>query len=359
MDRYRKDKKGKDPVSYIEGLKALLENKDELAFRKFREVVSEDSSNIDAYIRIGNILRRYGKADKALQVHKDLTLRNELNGTERVAVLDAVAEDFMALKDFQSARSALREAFQINGHDRRLAEKLIKVNSKLEDWDGAFDIRHRLSKQGKGDNAAAELAIYKYFQGVKLYNRKKYHDARVVFKEAINVHTGCVPAYIWIGDSYVAENRLDDAIAIWSKLLKVVPDEAYLVLGRMKKVLFDLGKYGTISDICRDILSSSSDNIDARTTLAEYHFKKGEYSLAIEHLKVAAENHPDSYLPVLDLARIYLVTGEKDKLKDLLDRLESRRETLEHEYRCRKCNHKSSTKLWLCPSCLAIDSFER
>ena len=56
-DKRKKVKQGKDPQKYIEGLIALLEGKDEVAFNRFRDVVSEDSSNIDAYIRIGNILR--------------------------------------------------------------------------------------------------------------------------------------------------------------------------------------------------------------------------------------------------------------------------------------------------------------
>ncbi len=358
-DRYRKVKKGKDPQTYIEGLRALLEGKDELAFARFRDVVSEDSSNIDAYIRIGNILRKYDKADKALQVHKDLTLRHGLESVQKIAILDAVAEDYMKLKDFQAARNALVEAIKLDGSDRRLNKKLTKVLLKLEDWDAAFDIRQKLSKLSPEDKGDGELAIYKFFQGKRLFDNKKYHDARLVFKEAININAGCVPAYIWIGDSYVAENRLEDAVAVWNNMIKAVPDESVLVLERLEKALFELGKFGAISDICRDILSASTDNIDARLTLAEYHNKKGEYSLAVEHLRVAMENHPDSFRPVLNLARLYLITDDKEKLKTLLDSISLRRESIEMGFRCRICDYKSEKKIWLCPSCQAPDSFIR
>jgi len=337
----------------------LLEGKDELAFARFRDVVSEDSSNIDAYIRIGNILRKYDKADKALQVHKDLTLRHGLESVQKIAILDAVAEDYMKLKDFQAARNALVEAIKLDGSDRRLNKKLTKVLLKLEDWDAAFDIRQKLSKLSPEDKGDGELAIYKFFQGKRLFDNKKYHDARLVFKEAININAGCVPAYIWIGDSYVAENRLEDAVAVWNNMIKAVPDESVLVLERLEKALFELGKFGAISDICRDILSASTDNIDARLTLAEYHNKKGEYSLAVEHLRVAMENHPDSFRPVLNLARLYLITDDKEKLKTLLDSISLRRESIEMGFRCRICDYKSEKKIWLCPSCQAPDSFIR
>lgn len=359
FDKYRKVKKGKDPQPYIEGLRALLEGKDKLAFGKFREVVTEDSSNIDAYIRIGNILRKYEKFENALQVHKDLTLRHGLENSQKVTVLDSVADDYMKLNDFQAAKNALVEAIRLDGNDWRLTKKLIKVLLKLEDWDGAFEIRQKLAKLSPEEKSAGELATYKFFQGRKLFEKKKYHDARLIFKEAININAGCVPAYIWIGDSYVAENRLEDAVTIWNDMLKAAPDDSYLVLERLEKALFELGKFGVISDICRDVLSVSTDNIYARLTLAEYHNKKGEYSLAIEHLRVASDNHPDSFRPVLELTRLYQATDEKKKLKELLDRWAERRESKELEFGCRDCDYKSTEKIWLCPSCQSADSFVR
>lgn len=358
-EKYRKVKKGKDPQYYIEGLRALLEDKDELAFSKFRDVVSEDSSNIDAYIRIGNILRKYNKFENALQIHKDLTLRHGLSQSQKVTVLDSVAEDNIKLNNFQAAKDALAEAIKLDGNDWRLTKKLIKVLLKLEDWDGAFEIKRKLAKLSHEEKNDGKLAIYKFFQGRKLFEKKKYHDARLILKEAININSGCVPAYIWIGDSYVAENRLEDAVTIWNDMLKAAPKEAYLVLDRLEKALFELGKFGAISDICRDILSVSTDNIDARLTLAEYHNKKGEYSLASEHLRVATDNHPDSFRPVLELASLYLATDEKEKLKELLDRWAGRRESKELGFSCRICGHKSTEKIWLCPSCQNTNSFVR
>ncbi len=357
--RRLKEKKGQEPQAYIDGLKALLEGRDEVAFGKFREVVSEDSSNIDAYIRIGNILRRYNKIDKALQVHKDLTLRHGLDNSQKLAILEAVADDFIKLDDYNSAKAALVEAIRLDGNDAQLSRKLIKVFSKLGEWDGAFAARQKLAKFAPDENSKRDLSIYKFLQGRKQFDKKKYRDSRITFKEAIHIDEGCVPAYIWIGDSYVAENRLEEAVKFWSDMIKVAPNEAYLVMGRLKKVLFELGKFGAISDICRDILSLATDNIDARLTLAEYHSKKGEHSLAIEHLKKAADNHPESFRPVLALAIIYHHTNERDKLKDLLEQMENSYESHDLEYRCQSCHYKSTEKIWLCPSCQAVNSFAK
>ncbi len=355
-DRLKKEKKVKDPTTYIEALKALLDGQEESAFSKFREVVSDDSTNVDAYVRIGNILRKYGKPDKALQVHKDLTIRHGLSVGEKNVILQALAEDFFALGEMASAMAAIKELMAVDGNNKWAAEKLLDVYGQTGDWEAAFEIKEKLSKLegGKGRN---ELAIYRFLQGEKLYTQKEYHKARLLFKEAINIDPACVPAYIYIGDSYLAENREEDAVEFWQKLIKVMPDASKYVLNRLKKALFDLGKFGDISTICTEILETSPKNLEARMMLAEYHYKKGEYSVAAEHLGTAADDHPDSYLPILDLAKLYLTIGDKRHLGELINKLEDRRETVENQYHCSRCGYKSKTKKWFCPSCKAIDSF--
>ncbi len=355
-DRFKKEKKVKDPTAYIEALKALLDGYDDIAFSKFREVVAEDSSNVDAYVRIGDILRRYNKPDKALQVHKDLTIRHGLTVDEKKLILRSLAEDFTATKDIVSAKAALKEILSLESNNRWALEKFLDIYSETGEWEEASEIKEKLIKQ-EGNKSKAGLAIYKFLQGEKLFNDKEYHKSRIHFKEALSIDPKCIPAYLFIGDSYLAENREEDAVEFWRKLIKTVPEASHFVLGRLKRALFDLGKFGEIASICVEILETSPKNLDARLTLAEYHYKKGEYSVAVEQLTHAADDHPDSYLPVLDLAKLYLMIGDKKKLGELINRLDERREAVENEYKCSRCGSKSKSKKWFCPTCKAVDSF--
>jgi lipopolysaccharide assembly protein B len=355
-DRFKREKKTTDPSAYIEGLKALLDRREEVAFSRFREAVAEDSGNVDAYVRIGDILRKYGKPDKALQVHKDLTIRHGLTPDDKRIILRALAEDFSALNDFKSAQSALTEMLSIESNNKWAAEKLLDIYAHEEEWEEAFRIKEKLIKL-EGGKSKSGLAIYKFLQGEKLFNQKEYHKARLLFKEAIGIDSACVPAYIFVGDSYLAENREEDAVEYWKKFIAAVPEASHFVLSRLKRALFDLGKFSEISNICAEILEVSPKNLDAHLTLAEYHFKKGEYSIAVDHLNLAADDHPDSLLPTLDLAKLYLTIGDKGRLGELINKLEERREAVENEYHCSRCGHKSKAKKWLCPSCKAVDSF--
>ena len=55
---------------YVEALQDLLDGRAETAFTKLRQVVAEDSSNIEAYLRLGQILREHKQPDRALQVRQ-------------------------------------------------------------------------------------------------------------------------------------------------------------------------------------------------------------------------------------------------------------------------------------------------
>ena len=73
--RTQKRRVSQAPRFYTEALRALVEGDDQTAFERLKAVVTEDSSNLDAYLKLGDLLRRRGRIDKAIKVHEDLTLR--------------------------------------------------------------------------------------------------------------------------------------------------------------------------------------------------------------------------------------------------------------------------------------------
>ncbi|MCK4372694.1 MAG: hypothetical protein KAW61_06075, partial [candidate division Zixibacteria bacterium] len=91
---------------YVEALQNLLDGRAETAFTKLRQVVAEDSANIDAYLRLGQILREHKRPDRALQVHKDLTLRGGLNRDQKQAILKQLTRDYAALGNDEMTQAA-------------------------------------------------------------------------------------------------------------------------------------------------------------------------------------------------------------------------------------------------------------
>jgi lipopolysaccharide biosynthesis regulator YciM len=311
------------PVSdiYLEALRNLLDGKQESAFAHLRQVVTEDSQNLDAYLRLGQILRENGKPDRAVLVHKDLTLRGNLSASDKSAILEQLALDYQALDDSDMAEAALRELIDVRPGSRWGHVKLLKIYERSEKWDEAFDMAVKVLKL-QGEKSKKALAPYKHKCGQALLAKKELHQARILYKEAISLDPAYVPAYVAIGDSYAAEDRLEDAVNFWKKLIASVPDKAHEVIERLKTALFDLGRFGEIQDICEDILSHSPANVEARLTLAEFHEKKGNLGRAEEILIRLVEDDPEHMKSVIELIRLYLEQDDRKKIDSLFRTLE-------------------------------------
>jgi lipopolysaccharide biosynthesis regulator YciM len=320
-ERYFNRGKTSHSELYINALRDLLDNRTEAAFTKLRQVVSEDTNNIDAYLRLGQILREHNKPDRSLQVHKDLTLRHDLSRDEKIAVLTHLASDYVALKEMETAEKALRELISLDHRSHWAHKTLMRVQEQQQKWEEAYESAVTLLKL-ESNKSKKPLARYKFQMAQQLYRKREYHKSRIVYKEAIGLDPTFVDAYLAIGDSYAQENRLEDAVNFWTKLIAAVPDKSHLVIDRLKKTLFELGRFGDLLEICQTILEHSPKNKEARRTLAEFYEKKGDLDLATEHLEGLIEDYPDDLRALTETIRLYLERNDRRKLNELLRSVE-------------------------------------
>lgn len=313
---------------YVEALQDLLDGRAETAFTKLRQVVAEDSSNIEAYLRLGQILREHKRPDRALQVHKDLTLRTGLTVAEKQSILKQLARDYAALKDDDMAEAALKELIATKPDERWAYDQLLQIQQSKSQWREAYETAARILKI-ESNKSKKPLAVFKFQQGLQLSKQKEPHKARIVFKEALGLDPSYAAAYLAIGDSYSEEERFEDAVNFWSKLIDAVPTEGHRAIERLKKALFDLGRYGDIAQICEDILKHSPKDHKARLSLAEFHEKKGDLALAEELLSQIVEEEPANLEAILELTRIYGERGDTKKLTKFLKQVQLSREKLQ------------------------------
>jgi lipopolysaccharide biosynthesis regulator YciM len=348
----------KDLQPYIEGLKALLRGQDEQAFIKLKEAVTLDSENVDAYIRLGSILRRAKKPDQALQIHRDLTYRHNLTPEQKQEILTALYHDFMDVKDEASAIRAANETLTINPNDRFALTALLRTHEKGEEWKEAAAVRRKLDKLDSV-NSGRILALYKVFEGEELVSQNEPHRGRLFFKEAIHLDKLCLAAYLAIGDSYYSEKRLEDAIGYWSKIITLRPEMGHLVFERLKKGFFEVGRYGDYAETLTGLLQAYPTHLTARLELAYFMEKKGEMEAAREHYSAALDNHPDSMLAKLGLYRMHWGAGKReaaDAIFKQIMKMAVKREA--GSLRCKNCGLDVEMMIWRCPRCKAIDSFE-
>ena len=78
---------------YSEGLDMLVSGKKYSAYNNFKEIISKDSNNVMAYLRLGQILRENGDNLKAIKIHKNLLLRKKLSSYELVELHKNLSKD--------------------------------------------------------------------------------------------------------------------------------------------------------------------------------------------------------------------------------------------------------------------------
>lgn len=355
--RAQKEKSKIAPVLYVDALKALLAGDDSIAFEKLKAVVTEDSSNIDAYIKIGDILRRRQQPAKALQVHQDLLLRQSLAPATRTEVLKSIALDLMSAENFAKANKVLKEIADHDGKSDWVYHQLLFVCERQKDWESAFEVAERLLKIRK-EKDRANLAKYKILQGQKLVEQSEYHKARIAFKEALDFDPQAVAAHLYIGDAYLAERRLEDAVAFWRKVIEVEPKAGFLVFEKLQRALFELGQYNDITSIYQETLKNDPKNVPALYGLGEIFEKKGMIPQAIDQY-TAILDIDTRFMPArLNLIRLFRDQKRLDLALDVVESLLEHLSTPSQIYTCKQCRATVSRPIWICPVCRAWNSFD-
>jgi len=354
--KYRRKKIKPAQLLYIDGLKALLAGDVNLAFHKLKQVVNQDTKNADAYLKLGDIFRKKKRFDKALRIHRELAMRRSLSSDESVDIKKSLTLDYIESGNHSQAISNLKEILKTNERDLWALRLLLSEYEETGRWDEAFEQRSRFFKQ-KNEKDNSILALYKVSKGRNLASQGDYHKARLAYKEALNYDEKCVPAYIFLGDACYSEQRLEEAVAYWKKLLQMVPSAGYLVFNKLEKTLFELGSFGEISEVYEQIYRENPKDSHALFALASLDEKKGRTEEARLKYDQILEIDP-SFLPArLSLIRLYQESGEIDKAKEMVERLFEILPAKVEYFGCEKCGFSSSEPLWRCPSCKEWNTF--
>lgn len=354
--RTQKRRVSQAPQLYTEALRALVDGDDQLAFERLKAVVTEDSSNLDAYLKLGDLLRRRGRVDRAIRVHEELTVRLGLSKAEMIAVNKSLAQDYLAAENLDAAESSLKKILDVDRDHRWAADKLLRILEKKEQFDEAFALcREELKRSGQSDGR--RLALYKTLSGVRIDADGQGHNARLLYKEALGHNAQCLPALLYIGDSYWKEGRQTDAVEWWNKFAEAEPRAAHMVFERLRKAYFEMGRYGEISQVYEKTLDADSANRWALLGLAEMALKKGELDNALAQYRRVLDTDSDNVTARAGIVRVLI---KQKKLPEAADEIESFLEAgpFHHAgHTCRRCGHQVDEAVWQCPKCKAVESF--
>ncbi len=283
LDRLRRTRISRGRNPYLEALLHLINDEEDLAYSKLVETVHLDTANIDAYIILGDILRRRSEPERALKVHRNITIRSDLTTRSNVTVLKSLSLDYIALKRWKSAEETLLKLDRLRKSDIWPRMHLLQILEEQGKWKEAFELASMLKDEP--EITGERLAGYKVARARPLIEQEAYHKSRIILKEALKQDPSCAEAYLAIGDTYTAEDRIDDAVQWWEKLVENVPDLVTEAFSRLENALYQIGEFSRMADIYSNHLSINPDSTEAAMALAHLLERKGEVSEAIDVLK--------------------------------------------------------------------------
>jgi lipopolysaccharide biosynthesis regulator YciM len=353
--RQREDTKAPSRRFYVEGLKAALSGDEDRAYAMLRKAALADTGNADAYLRIGDIFRSRGQHAKAVQIHRELTMRPGVDAEVRRAARQALVLDHLAADQPERAAEVLGSMDEKESGEWVFAHK-VEVFERLGRWSEAAAALERLSDR-TGAEDAARLALIRVEEGRALLPTDG-HKARLALRKAIKVDETCVPAYLHLGDSYVADDRHDDALSAWGDLAVVAPTSAYLMFPRYEDVLFELGRYGEAESFYGDLLARDPENVYALAALAQLHEKKAQYDRAAECYEDILRIDPDVQVARLRLARTRSLSGDSEGALSAYDESVEKLSLLPQVFVCFACGAEGDEPAWRCPECGTWEPYE-
>jgi len=353
----RSNRKSDVSLEYTTALNYLISGDKKNALQKLREVVQYDTSNIEAYIKIGDILRDQGVHERAIKIHRGLTVRRNLSLGQKIDLNKSLIKDYESARKFDRAVSVADHLIALTGNEIWAQKIKLKVYENAGKWDQAFEVLKTLQKiRGEKDNCL--LALYKVESGALLLRAGKGKEGRVKFREAINIDKKCPPAYVNLSDSYLREERYKDALTELKKFMTQDPNQAYLAFNRIKNILFRIGSFGEIETIFIKLLEKNPDNESIRLALADVYERKGELNKAIDLCYEALGKNANSNEAKLLLTRFLPRINKKDEaLKYAIDIIENTCQEKDNKIICKECGYLADEPLWRCPNCYTWNSF--
>ena len=339
--------------SYIEALYALIDGRKEDAYTLLTSAVRNGEDDVDAYIQLGDLMRERGQAEKALQLHRGLTVRPGLNFDEEKAIQLAIAEDLAALGKTERAVAAL-ETVRKKKRDVAVLATLQRLYHIQGNFDSSYGALRELSRI---DDSVTPRMRASYLTSVAcaLIESGDSDGAGKYLDRAMKEDGACTGALYLSAGIAMERGDLDKASRSWEALLSI--DMSYFseVVTRLEKALFESGRFDELEGILSRLLAKYPSDSPLLASLAGFYAKKGEISRGIDLLESERGRIAGNNNLAVCLAALYIKNGRTDEALSVLEE-NDRIPAVSDRWKCGSCGETYVTNLGFCRACCSFDS---
>ena len=339
---------------YAEGLDMLVSGKKYSAYNNFKEIISKDSNNVMAYLRLGQILRENGDNLKAIKIHKNLLLRKKLSSYELIELHKNLSKDYYNVDNTAQSIDECKKILEIDKKNEWAIKEIIKLYKENNKWVEAEKYLNLYYKEFPDRKNNQKIALYKTHQAIEFIKEKNYKEARLNLDASLALDSENSLTYFFIAKTYseesnliydkamsiendgldkynnqqeyndfikLAKETLSKSIPLWTHFCEISPNKSWVVLPLLKDALFALDRYSELEEILNKLNEKFPENIEILLSLADYYSHKGEYDKSIEIIDKAIDKDKNSYLAKLVDIKLRLEKDNNDQLSKKLDEL--------------------------------------
>ena len=147
-------------TDYFAGLNFLLNEEPDKALEVFVRMVDVDNDTIETHFALGNLFRRRGEINRAIQIHHNIFDRKDLPRRQREQALRELAEDHLKAGLLDRAEEYFTRLADRPAYRREALERLVLIYEQEREWEQAIAIRDRLADQTHGGRSPVVAHYY-------------------------------------------------------------------------------------------------------------------------------------------------------------------------------------------------------
>lgn len=335
--------------AYRTGINYLLDEKTDKAIAAVARILEQDSEPLETHIALGNLFRRRGEVEKAIELHKKLTLESSLPQHQKDKANYELGLDYTRAGLLDRAESIFVSLADTKTHGKYASQHLLQIYQQQKDWHKAIESVQSLRRYVKprhGETAAyflCELAE----EAMSLHRLK---DARDYLASALADDPTCVRASITKGKLELGNGEEKQALITLKSVESQNPAYLPVVLPLIRQCWERQGnerEFIAYLDYLYDefgIVAAAVERADRmRHTLG--------ITAALDYLLPILESTPDP----MGITRALSLLGEESQYaSNKMRRLCTLLQTLatdRQQFQCVHCGFGAKELHWRCPSC--------
>jgi len=267
-----------------------------------------DADGIESYLALARLYRMQGEIGRAIRVHQNLLLREDLRKPERLTALADLGEDFRRGGFNERAIACHEDVILAEKRNLRSLRALVQLYAETGRYDRAIECSRRLTRLEGGARGEEEARLTVQMAKAQ-YEAGDHGEARHSIKKALRCDKRCVAAWMLLGDLEAERGRSKAALAAWSEVPQLDRASGPLVYAKLEAAYAALGRIRDFEAFVRGLLEEQPDDTGARRALAILLSARGDIDAGISELNQLLVSDPDDLESRVALGRILLSDG--------------------------------------------------